>query len=151
MKKLFLFILLAITQHVFAATDLQKSDKIKIEFSFNYHIQNPNGLSNDSYIQNTLTIEPNNQWIVLGGLQSQSSTHSPSQAPHPSANQLLLLSKIEKADTQKTSLKFLIIDQDIKSYFVLEPEMTIRYDKKGEIKIHKDNRDIQITVLAKKN
>ena len=145
MKKILLAASLFLISQLTFAAELSSPKNINVKLTIDYNTD-----GRQSSMKNSVQLQPNNRWIILSSMQSQSRLKSPSQPTLHSTSQFLLLSKIEKADAKQATLKILVIDQNTKSNFVIEPTMIIKYDQKGEMKIHQNNRKIHITALARK-
>jgi hypothetical protein len=127
MQKLFVFLFLSLmAQFVFASQD------VIVKFDFDYQESQTGGVVNESKLHNEITIPNNNQWLMIGGLNGN----------------LILLSKTESADTEKATIKFLVLDLGSQANFIRELTLTAKYDQKAILKLSDNNRKVQIDAVV---
>lgn len=149
MKRLFILFLLAIAVSLAHATTCKNKNAqplIDIDILFNQVTKNLSEFT----IKNTVSLTANDRWTAISGSQSTTSITTPHHASPPSSMNLsLILMKILKADNKQVALQFLILNQEATTYSVEEPRLTVKYNQKGEIKIHTNDTTIQLAVVAK--
>jgi hypothetical protein len=140
MRTLFILILCFFTTYSFAATEKPVPKAVSVKLDFNYQIRNQKKLVNKNTVQNLMTMPAaSHEWRVISQLQSQ-----------VNADVFLLLGKIEKAETDAVTLRFLVVDLNRQDNFISEPEMIVNYGKKAQIKISEGKHKLQLTVMANK-
>ena len=106
MKKLLLFIsivFVAILQMVFATNTMQAPKKLSIHVNLNYQEHHKNGTLVQHALTSTLKTSTNNhKWTAI------------ENKSYNKSNQFVVLVKIEKANSKEITLKFLVLNTDIK-------------------------------------
>jgi len=137
MRNIIIILLALVMNSALAATDLPTPDKLSLNVSLNYKQRDPNGSFNEYLIKDTLNTEVgNHQWLTI-----QNMTES-------SVDQFLLLGRIESADAQSITMKFLVLDTGSKPGVVSAPTIVVKYGQKGQLTLNEDNQKIHLTIVA---
>lgn len=104
-------------------------------------------------LTNKISLTPSKYWTVITDSQAITSITSPPPQSSPTSiaiHHFLVLINLSKADNKKADLRFLILNQEGSTYSIDEPHLIVNYNQKGEIKIQEQNKEIHLTVIAKK-
>jgi len=144
MKKIFIFVLLYLSMQIaFAAP------AIVVQYDFSYQKQQHNGIVSEKF-HNKLRLLNDQQWVLVGGSKNSDTITKTGAVQQDLSRTFILLSKNEKADDEKATIKFLVLDLSAQSNFVRELTLIAKYGQKSIINLDVDNRKINITASVTK-
>jgi hypothetical protein len=140
MKKLFLIVLITlISANTFAKSPLKAPADIIVKIDF--HSQNKNGSHEQKKSQTKLIMDASkNQWHTVETIQST----SPSDPSHF----FILLGKVDKADSEKVALSFLVLDSGKKGNFILQPTVIARFGQVSALGFDNGDRKLELKLVA---
>lgn len=142
MKKILLFILvLFFTHSVMAASEEEKApETVNVQVDFYHQMNNQSTQANPAHIQNKFQmLVDNHLWAMLHDRNTQAKY----------INNLILLTKIQKADAKQVTMNFLILDVKGKPKVVAMPTLVMAYGQKAQLVLNNGSEKIQIGALAK--
>lgn len=133
MKHLFLLLISCITFSC-AIAYAEAPKKLAIQVGLTYTEQDENGQLKEYRIENTLKTSSNNQqWTAI---QTKS------------AIPFLVLSKIESATQNDITIKFLILDADIKPQIISAPKLKMTYGQPSQVAMEANHQKVSLTVTT---
>lgn len=137
MRKLLVFVLFVfLTQTTLAETNAFIPKQLSIRVDFNYQDEQK-GHVNRYVLNDEIQMKSNNpQWTIIQ-----------EQEPSSQNNPIILLSKIEKWDSEKVTIAFLVLDTDKNPKIISKPKLVVFYGQKGQITIKERNNKIGLVVL----
>ncbi|RDI40060.1 hypothetical protein [Aquicella lusitana] len=134
MKVFAAFVIFILTLHPIFAFAHQN---LFLTVNFKYQQRTSNGSFEQHAIRHTLkTTTHNHQWTAI---------HA---KPYNQLNQLLLLTKIEKAGSQDVTMRFLVLDTGMKPNIISAPKLAMRYGQKAELTVDDSDKKIELGVIA---
>lgn len=121
-------------------TSTPSPENLSLQVSMNFKQHEKNGSFNEYLMKNSFKAATNDhQWLTI-----QNNTESTS-------DQFILLGRIENADAQQLTMKFLVLDTGEQPGVISAPTMVVRYGQPGQINIAAKSHKIQLTLTAATN